>query len=81
MVWNFKPQMRAFRFAGHRGAVYSVAFSPSHALLASGSQDCTVRIWQPTVEGRSTIIKASRMVIAGVVSAVERPAHGLPRAW
>lgn len=57
MVWNFKPQMRAFRFCGHRGAVYSVAFSPSHSLIASGSQDCTVRVWQPTVEGRSTVIK------------------------
>lgn len=89
MVWNFKPQLRAFRFAGHKvgcgqltygiwsrggpahtfrravslhvpyssadnpilvqAGVYSVAFSPVHALIASGSKDRTVRLWQPTV--------------------------------
>ncbi len=115
MVWNFKPQLRAYRFAGHKvdgrmppwwaagvvrmpgrpapqigtravlrkgtnvpawralpvelasepgpwrvsahptrlratqAAVYSVAFSPTHALIASGSKDRTIRLWQPTV--------------------------------
>lgn len=48
MIWNFKPQLRAYRFAGHKDTVYSVAFSPTHSLIASGSKDTTVRIWQPT---------------------------------
>ena len=28
MVWNFKMQLRAFRFVGHKDAVFSVAAAP-----------------------------------------------------
>ena len=35
MVWNFKMQMRAFRFVGHKAAVTSVDFAPSGSLIAS----------------------------------------------
>lgn len=58
MVWNFKTQMRAFRFVGHSAAVMSVAVSPAGNLIASGSKDRTVRLWIPTVKGESTSIKA-----------------------
>ncbi|OAD77205.1 hypothetical protein PHYBLDRAFT_78991 [Phycomyces blakesleeanus NRRL 1555(-)] len=37
-------QMR-YELKGHTGAVYTVEFSPNGALLASGSFDKTVRIW------------------------------------
>ena len=36
MLWNFKPQLRAFRFLGHRGPVYHAEFAPSGQLIASG---------------------------------------------
>jgi len=53
MVWNFKPNVRPFRFTGHKGAVYSVAMTPSGNTIVSGGADNSIRIWNNSVEGVS----------------------------
>ncbi|KAL4425774.1 hypothetical protein ABPG75_009790 [Micractinium tetrahymenae] len=61
MVWNFaagKKERQAFRYIGHSAAVTSVAFDATHNLIASSSKDKTVRLWKPSAEGRSTVLKA-----------------------
>jgi WD domain, G-beta repeat len=44
-VWGPLTGARLHTLAGHRGAVASLAFSPDGKLLASGSNDTTVLLW------------------------------------
>ncbi|KAI8384092.1 WD40-repeat-containing domain protein [Blakeslea trispora] len=50
-----KPFQMRYELKGHTGAVYTVEFSPNGALLASGSFDKTVRIWDTASAQKETL--------------------------
>ncbi|KAI8906339.1 WD40-repeat-containing domain protein [Gorgonomyces haynaldii] len=66
MIWNFKPQLRAFRFVGHTAAVTGLDFASSGNLLASSSRDKTVRLWTPNVKGDVVVFKAHTSSVRSV---------------
>lgn len=57
IVWNFKPQLRPFRFVGHTQAVLDLCINTEGSLIASGSKDMSIRLWKNSVEGQSSVIK------------------------
>jgi serine/threonine protein kinase len=44
-VWDLTTDTDKFTLAGHRGPVYTVAFSRDNELIATGGWDGTIKIW------------------------------------
>ncbi|KAG9324010.1 hypothetical protein KVV02_003489 [Mortierella alpina] len=62
-LWDARSKTLTRYFNGHGGTVNSVAFSPNRYLVASGSDDTTVCLWNPET--------ASRRVFEGHVMSVQ----------
>jgi hypothetical protein len=48
VLWDLRKGKIVRRFAGHRGGITSLAFSPSGKMLVSGSRDATALVWDVT---------------------------------
>lgn len=52
-LWHIKHELPIATLAGHTRAVTCVSWNPVyHQMLASVSDDCTVRIWGPAAKYR-----------------------------
>ena len=52
LVWNLVNH-QVNKFVGHKSSVHTVEFNPSGTLIASGSSDNTVKIWENNSDGNS----------------------------
>jgi centriolar protein POC1 len=58
MVWNFKKNLRPFKFASHTGPVYGIDINPTGNIIASASSDRTIRLWTNSIEAQSKVLKS-----------------------
>jgi len=73
-----KIEERKFHVDGHRSAVTALAFSPDARLLASGSRDRTVRVWNTQsgreeaahLEARAGVVAVAFVADRSVIAAV-----------
>ena len=45
LLWNLETKTEIVTLEGHNGSVRSVAFNHNGTLLASGSDDKTIKLW------------------------------------
>jgi WD40 repeat protein len=50
-MWDAKTGTLLTELRGHKGIISCLAFSPDGQLLASGSEDATIKLW-PTATWR-----------------------------
>jgi WD40 repeat protein len=65
-VWDVQTGNVLQTLAGHRGDVYTVAFSHDGRWIASGSEDSTVKVW----DGRSGGLVRTFRGHTGIVTSV-----------
>ena len=67
LIWLYhlgKKSPVSRRVSGHTATVYSLAFSPDGESLASGSLDCTVRLWDLSGRERAVLHGHGQKVVA-----------------
>jgi len=60
---EFISLIRYQTLTGHRGTITSVAWSPDGQMLASGSSDKTIRLWDPETGQQTGVLEGHIFII------------------
>ncbi|KAJ5630823.1 nuclear migration protein nudF [Penicillium longicatenatum] len=63
---NWLPDQPAHALKSHRAAITSVAFHPTFNLLASSSEDCSIKIWDWELGEHEKTIKGHTRTVTGL---------------
>lgn len=63
-LWNVDTYEKVGKLLGHWSDVQALAFSYDNSLLASGSQDCTARVWDVTTKAEIMKLQHGNHVIS-----------------
>jgi WD40 repeat protein len=70
-VWSIADRKEVCPIRGHKGPVICVAFSPDGKTLATGGEDCEIRLWNPQTGERSLTCKPPKAVAPYFLTFVE----------
>ena len=57
LIFNLNPKTRPIKFKGHTKSINEVSINPLGNLIASCSDDSTIRLWKNDKHGFSNIVK------------------------
>lgn len=86
-VWDVRSGRRLHTFRGHAAPVRALAVSPDGALMATGSEDRTVRLWNLSTGAEAGVLRGAEDIVEAVafradgryVAAASR--DGSTRVW
>jgi WD40 repeat protein/serine/threonine protein kinase len=94
LVWHVATGQELLKFEGHQGLIWSLAFSPDNARIATASVDGTVRIWD-SATGRElhridagmgplmpvAFSRDGKFLAAGAANMSNRNRPGIAKIW
>ena len=83
MCWPDKPQVRfpgLCTLRGHSEGVFSVAYSPDGKHIVSGSEDCTVKVWDSQTGKEVSVILCDRPIVCCCVDCADLRVWSMSRS-